>query len=116
MKWEKWEDVTIIALMNEHLDSGNCREIKGALDRLTPEDRKVILDFSGVNFVDSTGLGVIISTVNQIQENRGRLKICRVSHSVQILFDLVRLSKIVDFYETREEAGEAFGVKLPSPR
>jgi anti-sigma B factor antagonist len=58
--------------------------------------------------VDSSALGAILTCLRRLKEAGGDLKICGLSKSVRIIFELVRFHKIMDIYGTQEEAVNAF--------
>jgi anti-sigma B factor antagonist len=73
------------------------------------EAENVILDLSNVAFVDSSGLGAILSCVRDLTASGGDLKICSVQQRVMVMFDLVRLPKIIGIHEDVDAARAAFG-------
>lgn len=69
---------------------------------------KIILDLSGVNFLSSMCLAVIVETKNQLKEIQGDIKLAAVNFLVKNLFDLTRLSNKFDIYNSVEEAALSF--------
>jgi anti-sigma B factor antagonist len=69
----------------------------------------VVLDLSQVRFVDSSGLGSILSCLRQMNAKGGELNLCGITKQVRALFDLVRMHRIFDIYDTRDEAVRALG-------
>jgi anti-sigma B factor antagonist len=63
---------------------------------------------SELKFVDSSGLGAILSCLRQQNASGGELKLCGMLKPVRALFELVRMHRIFDMYNTREEAIMAF--------
>jgi anti-sigma B factor antagonist len=61
-----------------------------------------------VQFVDSAGIGAIISCLKTLSANGGDLKLCNVAKPVRGLFELVRLHRLLDILNTKEEAVRAF--------
>jgi len=70
----------------------------------------VILDLSEVQFVDSSGCGAILGYLRQLNSAGGDLKLCTVSKPVRSLFELVRLHRILDIFNTRDEAAKSYKV------
>ena len=64
----------------------------------------VVVDLSGVTFIDSTALGVIISGVKRLHERDGRLAIVAGSRPVVRILDITGLDKVLTIFETREAA------------
>lgn len=55
----------------------------------------IVLDLSAVNFLNSVGLGAIVSLVKDVELNGGKLRLCGALPTVQALFRMVRLENIV---------------------
>jgi anti-sigma B factor antagonist len=64
----------------------------------------VILDMSGVPWINSTGLGILITGYHSLKAAEGTLKICNVKERVLSIFYISQLENIFDVYETRDEA------------
>ena len=101
---EKIEDITILTLPGDAMDAANSREIKRDIAPNFTPGAKVVLDLSRLCFVDSTGVGTILSCRRRLKEKGGALALCGVKRPVRLLFDLVRLDKMVSIFGTREEA------------
>lgn len=64
----------------------------------------LILDLDRVDFIDSTGLGVLVGAAKRMRMNEGLMRIvCSQAH-LNELFELTRLNEVFDIYETLEEA------------
>jgi sigma-B regulation protein RsbU (phosphoserine phosphatase) len=105
---EKSTDVTIIKIAADALDSGNDRNFRKEVIASLDPGTKVLLDMIDVEFVDSSGLGAILSCYRQLNSTGGSLKLCCLNTRVQTLFELVRMHRIFDVYPSREEALKAF--------
>ena len=101
---EKIEDITILTLPGDAMDAANSQEIKRDIAPNFTPGAKVVLDLSRLRFVDSTGVGTILSSLRRLKEEGGALALCGVQRPVRLLFDLVRLDKMVSICGTREEA------------
>ena len=108
MLTETIEDVLIVELEGERLDGGNVDEFKKNIKPFIEGTSKMVIDLKQIRFVDSSGLGSILSCLRQMNAKSGDLKICGISKSVRVLFELIRLHRIIDILNTREEAIKAF--------
>ena len=104
-------DVTLVVLPGEQLDASNAKEFKRDMAPLLEPCRRVIFDLTELRFVDSSGLGAILSSLRQLNANGGDLKLCGMSKPVRALFELVRMHKIFEIHETRDDAIRAFQAK-----
>lgn len=101
---EKAGNTLILTLSADHLDAGNSAVFRTEAFPLMEAATKVILDLTGVAFVDSAGLGALLSLMRNLGERGGDFRVCSVAKPVQVLFDLVRLNKILDIHATRDDA------------
>ena len=101
---ERIEDITVLTLPGDALDASNSREIKQDMAPNFTPGAKVVLDLSQLCFVDSSGVGTILSSQRRLKKEGGALALCGVQRPVRTLFDLVRLDKMVSICETPEEA------------
>jgi anti-sigma B factor antagonist len=106
---EKAGSVTIVLIPGKSLDSGNTRSFKEHIGPIVAANHKLVFDLSELTFVDSSGLGAILSCLRQTNSAGGDLKLCGLSKGVRALFELVRMHKIFEILNTREEAIRAFG-------
>jgi len=101
---ETVDDVTIVVLPGEQLDAGNAKAFKRDIAAVLEPCRKVVFDLRELRFVDSSGLGAILSCLRQLNGKGGDLKLCEMTKPVRALFELVRMHKIFDIYVTKADA------------
>ena len=100
--------VTVVTVEGE-LVVGNRRAFKdGVLDRLSGGDRKFLVDFSEASYVDSSGLGVLVSLSKKIREEGGELRICGLNEDLRTLFELTKLDTLFEISEDRGAALDDF--------
>jgi anti-sigma B factor antagonist len=101
-------NVTVIQLPVENLDAGNTKEFKRQVSPLLEAKAKLVFDMAKVKFVDSSGLGALLSCLRQVNAEGGDLKICGLTKQVRVIFELVRMHRIFEMFNTREEAAKAY--------
>ena len=104
---EKIGDVTVVVLPGDQLDAGNAKEFKRDIAPVLEPCSKVVFDLHELRFVDSSGLGAILSCLRQLNSRGGDLKLCEMTKPVRALFELVRMHKIFDIYGTKSDAVQA---------
>jgi anti-sigma B factor antagonist len=104
----KTGDVGIAVVPVDELDASNAPEFKRDMTPVLDSGPKLILDLSRVRFVDSSGLGAMLSCLRHLSSKGGDLKLCCMSKQVQTAFELVRMHRVFDIYPTRDEAVRAF--------
>jgi len=65
---------------------------------------RVVVDLSGVQFMDSSGLGALIASLKQARENKGDLRIAAPSKQVSMVLKLSNVDSILTPFDTVEEA------------
>ena len=101
-------EVTLATLPMEELDASNSAEFKSDIAPLLDATTKLVLDLSLVRFVDSSGLGAFISCLRKLNAKNGDLKLCGMSEQVRAVFELVRMHRMLDMFDTSDEAVRAF--------
>ena len=88
---------------------GNRQELKTkVLDALEEGSRKFVIDFSKTGYIDSSGLGVLVSLSKKIREQGGELRLAGLNADLQTLFELTKLDTLFSITRTAEEALAAF--------
>jgi anti-sigma B factor antagonist len=94
----------IVTVPGEHLDVSNSKSFREALQPLLEEHTTVLLDLSEVDFIDSSGLGSLLSCLRTMNAKDGDLRLFGMRKPVQAMFELVRMHRLFAIYETEEEA------------
>jgi len=105
----KGMEVVVVAVPGPSLDATNSKKFKEKIAPTVQSATRLVLDLSAVQFVDSSGLGAVLSCLRLLNERGGDLKVCGLSKGVRALFELIRMHKVVEIYNTKEEALSAFG-------
>lgn len=94
----------IISFEENTLDANNAKALKERIQPILNAHQNVLLDMSNLNFLDSSGLGALLSCLRIMNNKNGGLKLYAMTKPVQALFELVRMHRIFSIYNTREEA------------
>lgn len=101
-------DVTVVEVEGQ-LIVGNRQELKQrVLDELEHGERRFLIDFSGTGYIDSSGLGVLVSLSKKIRELGGELRLANLNDDLRTLFELTKLDTLFQIAESRERALESF--------
>lgn len=88
---------------------GNRQELKQKVqEHLEIGDRKFVIDFTNTGYIDSSGLGVIVSLSKRLKEFGGELRLSGLGDELRMLFELTRLVTLFKIANTLEEALEDF--------
>ena len=70
--------------------------------------QKIIVDFSEVNFADSSFLGALVSGLKKATEIKGDIKLLGLQPSVRAMFQLTRLYKVFEIFDNKDDAFRSF--------
>ena len=70
--------------------------------------QQVLLDLSGVSFIDSSGIGELIAAFTALRKAGGTLKLCSPTQQVSEVFKIVSLPKVIEICSTQQEALASF--------
>jgi anti-sigma B factor antagonist len=98
-------DVTILTL-NGPLTMSTLFDFQTACRQ--PDLRSTIIDFSGVPYVDSAGLGLVLSHWAHTQRIGVKFAVAGVSDRVRVLLEMTGVAKLLPSYPTVAEAERAF--------
>ncbi|HYY55814.1 MAG TPA: STAS domain-containing protein [Pyrinomonadaceae bacterium] len=114
IKERQMENVVVLDM------DGNMRIGEGGvvfhetIRRLLEEGRrKILLNLSGVDYIDSSGLGELIASHNVLKKNGGQVKLLHLTKRVRELMVITKLLTIFDVYESESEALESFNSPEP---
>jgi anti-sigma B factor antagonist len=88
---------------------GNRHELKQkVLDALDGGERKFLIDFTNTGYIDSSGLGALVSLSKKIREQSGELRLAGLNDDLRTLFELTKLDSLFAINESVQEALAAF--------
>src|SRR4051794_33988685 len=95
--------MAIVTLRGE-LDLMASTELEPALERLLDDGRLdvIALDLRGLEFMDSSGLRVVVLTRNRLEDDDRRLVLVRGPRSVQRVFEITRMTERLEFVDAPE--------------
>lgn len=92
-----------------YLDSSTFPRLQDYLQKEIEKGQyNYLLDLKELDYISSAGLGVLMSILRQVRENRGDLKIVNMSEKIQRVFNLLGFSRLMQIYHSEQEAMEAF--------
>lgn len=109
LKVEEKGEVVVILVKEERLDAHNSGELKSQMLSLFEEGKNhIVIDLQDVRFVDSSGLGALVSGFKNASARNGNLKLCGLQPQVKSMFELTRLHRVFEIFSGIEEAMASF--------
>jgi anti-sigma B factor antagonist len=88
---------------------GNRQELKDLVQAAVDQgDRRVLIDFSRTGYIDSSGLGALVSISKKIREAGGELRLSGLNEDLRSLFELTKLDTLFAIAETPKQALASF--------
>jgi anti-sigma B factor antagonist len=107
--YEILDDVLIFEILNKRATVEISGNVKNELLKLIDEGKnKVIISLEKAEYVDSSFLGILVAGLKRATMKDGDLKIFGLQPVVKSMFELTRLYRIFDIFDTREEAINSF--------
>jgi anti-sigma B factor antagonist len=101
-------DVTLIEVEGQ-LIVGNRQELKQqVLEQLEGGDLKFVIDFANTGYIDSSGLGVLVSLSKKIREQGGELRLSSLNDDLRTLFELTKLDTLFRIADDKDQALSGF--------
>lgn len=105
---QKVGDVTVVDVEGQ-LIVGNRQELKQrVLQDLEAGERKFLVDFTRTGYIDSSGLGVLVSLSKKIREQGGELRLSSLNEDLRTLFELTKLDTLFRIADSRQDGLEGF--------
>ncbi len=109
IKHEKKDDVIIVKIDKERLDSVLAPLLKSELLLLVNEgEKKILIDLSNVSYADSSGLGALLFGLRQLKNMEGQLKLFAANDRVMSLVRIARLDDFLHNFDDKNKAIESF--------
>lgn len=99
------DGIVVIRLKGEldhHVVEQIRNEIEAELER--HRHRGLVISFSGIDFMDSSGLGLILGRYRTMTQHRGNMALCEVSPALRRLFELSGILKIIPVHASETES------------
>jgi len=93
IRFSEISTVTLQQLITEHLSSGK---------------RKFLLNFAKVDFIDSYGIGDIVSAHMAVKDKKGTLKFVHLSDKLWIIFNYSGLTRVFEIFDSEDKALKSF--------
>ena len=103
------ENVAVIDLKGKITIGVGAETFRNVVDDLLIDgQRKILFNFSGVIFIDSTGLGEIVASYRTVRGLNGEMKIYNIGGRVYSTFSISKLLPILEIYDNEEDAIESY--------
>jgi len=104
----KENNVTIVAVEGE-IDVETSPQLRERFDELLAQgEHNFVIDLGGVDFIDSSGLAAFVRLFKRVRVGEGDVKLCCIRPEILKIFELTRLNRVFDIFDTRAEAVKSY--------
>lgn len=103
--------IGVIEVKGSLVGGDETDELRGAVaDIIEQGNKNLIIDLSKVTYLNSTAIGVLVSTHTTYSRNKGQVKLCGINKNINNIFVITKLTLVFEVCETREDAVKSFGL------
>ncbi len=105
---EKLNDVSVCTVDGE-INITTSPELRKAFDGIIGrQEKKVLVDFSRVSYIDSSGLATLIEMFQRLKKIDGRMRFSNLDQKVKNVFEITKLHKLFEIFDNRQSALKDF--------
>jgi anti-sigma B factor antagonist len=102
-------DVTVLDMSGKITIGEGSVALRTAIRRLLEEGKKrILLNLAGVGYIDSSGIGELVSSYTAINKENGQLKLLNLTQKLQDLLTITKLLTVFDVYDSEADALNSF--------
>ena len=103
-----YDNPVAIATIEGNLNASCSEELKEKFLKSISKCKDYVMDLSGMDFVDSTGLGALVACLKYSVEKEGTIKIANLQSKPKMLFEITRVYRVFDIFDSVKAAVESF--------
>lgn len=105
---ERGDDILVL-LPVDRIDSSNAAGFESIItDHISKGELRLIIDFSRLNFISSSGLRVLLIAVKKLSATQGKLVLCGMQKHIQEVFTISGFDKLIPIRESRKASINLF--------
>jgi anti-sigma B factor antagonist len=102
-------DVTILDMQGKVTIGEGSVALRTTIRRLLGDGKtKILLNLGGVGYIDSSGIGELVSSFTAVNKEQGTLKLLNLTQKIQDLLAITKLLTVFDVFENEDEALASF--------
>ncbi|MEI7787354.1 MAG: STAS domain-containing protein [Chlorobiaceae bacterium] len=99
-----------IAELQGRIDANNCNDLKKSFSQWLQYSSNIVFDCSGLEFIDSSGLGAIVDCLRKALEAHGDLRLSGLGPKVSLIFEITKAKKLFSMYPDSPSAVASFSL------
>lgn len=109
LKLDKIGNVMVVSFnLDSKINVTVSQKIKVEVTKLINPHSKLVMNLEGINYIDSTGFGMLLSILRTCKNNQSLLKLCNISPEVMELVKLLQLQTVFDIRNSLDDCIKSF--------
>ena len=101
-------DIAVVTCRGRIVEGEESNALQRHVNGLLPYGSDILIDLGGVEFIDSSGLGLLVRLLTRIRAASGNLQLCALTPRIREVLRVTKLNSIFESHETEAEAIAAF--------
>ena len=107
--------VTVVDISGRIVLGEECTTLRNLVgDLLNKGHKKILFNLSDVNYIDSSGVGHLVSAFTSVRKQGGELKLLKLTNKVHDVLQIARLYTVFDIMDDEAVAVKSFGQSAPA--
>lgn len=102
------DDVVVIDASGKIVFGEESSQLRDAVKKLIAEHKKIVLNLAGTNYIDSGGLGTLVSLYTSANTAGASLKLANLTQRIGDLLQVTKLLTVFDVYDSEQKALDSF--------
>lgn len=101
-------DIAVVVVEGD-LDASTAPGLRAKFEELIGQgENQYVIDLAGVPFMDSSGIAALVNLFKRVRIGHGDVKLCGIGEEILKIFQLTRLDRVFDIFDTRADAIASF--------
>lgn len=106
---QKFNNSIPILEIRGEVDLYNAKDLKEMIDQLIQQGKyKIVINLKEVPFMDSSGIGTLVTSMYKLQKYGGNLKVANIHGSVAKVFKMTNINSSIEVYGNEDDAVNSF--------
>ena len=102
------DDIVIVDCAGRIIFGEESADLRDTVKMVITQSKRIVLNLSGVTYIDSGGLGTLVALYTSARNNAGSIKLANLTPRVGDLLQVTKLVTIFDVYDSEEKAIDSF--------
>ena len=102
------DDIVVVDCAGRIVFGEESADLRDTVKMVITQSKRIVLNLSGVSYIDSGGLGTLVALYTTARNNGGSIKLANLTPRVGDLLQVTKLVTVFDVYDSEEKAIESF--------